>query len=72
MISRLKSHIEEWTFKNYVALSLQNAPQGKYLVATYEELVRPKPVDTRKGEEIINDVFENCGLKWSEKNEQDI
>jgi hypothetical protein len=42
-------------------------PEGnKQLRYTLEEVIHPKPVDNRDGEEIAIDVMEKAGLKFKE------
>ena len=50
-------------YRFYVTRSLQLAPQNKYISATYDELLKPKKVDNRTGDEIAADIIKRAGLK---------
>lgn len=36
---------------------------GSYLTVRYGEMIRPKPKDTRTGDEIVADIVRKAGLK---------
>lgn len=36
---------------------------GNYQTAKFEDIIHPKPIDTRTGAEIAADVIERAGLK---------
>lgn len=54
----------EEAYRIYVTRSLQLAPQSKCLTKTYTELLNPKPVDTRSGDDIVFDIMKRAGLKF--------
>lgn len=54
----------EETYRFYVTKSLQIMPQNKYLSASYADLLNPKKMDTRSGDEIVADVVKRAGLKF--------
>jgi hypothetical protein len=61
--ARTDSDIREWRYRNYVADCLMIATDRTKTVTTrFEDLINPKPVDTRTGEEIAADVIKRAGL----------
>lgn len=50
-------------YRLYITDSLQSAPQGKYLTVRYADLVLPKEVDNRTGDEIAAQVIKDLGLR---------
>lgn len=63
MIAKYTSHVEEVKYRNYVADILYWRGQGKTLTVTYDDILHPKPVDNRTGDEIAVDVITTLGLK---------
>lgn len=60
---KIKADMENWAYRVYTARALQiltedmsNAFGGKSMVISYEEFIKPKPVDNRSAEEIIEDI----------------
>lgn len=51
-------------YRFYVTNSLQNIPQSKYCTASFSEILKPKPKDTRTGDEIALDVMQKAGLSF--------
>lgn len=62
--ARFDKYQREEAYRIYVTRSLQLAPQGKNLVKTYEEILKPENNDTRSGDEIAKDVILKAGLKF--------
>lgn len=67
----VKARLEEegrlWTYRFYVADSLQNIPQNKFIQSNlYEFLYNPQPVDERTGDEVAADVIARAGLIFGE------
>ncbi len=54
----------EETYRFYVTKSLQVMPQNKYVSASYADLLKPKKMDNRSGDEIVADVMKRGGLKF--------
>lgn len=59
----------EEAYKIYIAHGIRMATEniaklcgGEYLTARYEDVVNPKPKDTRTGAEIAADVIKRAGL----------
>lgn len=59
---------EEKAFKIYITEAVKNINKilaenftGSYMAVSYEEMLNPKPVDERTGEEIVEDI--RNGLK---------
>ncbi len=36
---------------------------GSYIKAHYDDIINPKPQDTRTGEEIAEEIIKKCGLE---------
>lgn len=62
-ISLYKLYQEEVAYRVYVADSLYYQAENKQLTKRYMDIIRPKPVDTRTGDEIALDVITRLGLK---------
>ena len=67
----VKARLEEegriWTYRFYVADSLQNIPQNKHIqTSLYEFIYKPEPIDERTGDEIAADVISRAGLVFGE------
>lgn len=56
-----------WTYRHYVANSLQLQSQGRYYTKQLREFINPKPEDTRSPEEITADFLEKTGIKLKEE-----
>lgn len=41
-------------------------PQNKYITASYQDVLTPKKIDTRSGDEIAADIMERAGLKFGD------
>ena len=61
---------EEKIFRDYVAecarLMTENSAKyagGSYIKAHYDDIVNPKPQDTRTGDEIAEEIIQKCGLE---------
>lgn len=67
VVASYESHIDDLKYRHYVANSLQANPQGKWITATFEEVLNPKPVDNRTGDEIVIDMIKKHGFKPKEK-----
>lgn len=52
------------TYRFYIADSLQNIPQNKYIGKRLYDIIYPTPVDTRSGDEIAADVINKLGLHF--------
>ena len=66
VLARIEENNREEAYRFYVTRSLQLAPQGKNLVPTFDEILNPKPVDERTGDEIAIDVIKAAGLRFEE------
>lgn len=65
--ARLEEEERTWTYRFYVANSLQNIPQGKHLQSTLHDIIyNPQPVDTRTGDEIAADIIFRAGLVFGD------
>lgn len=56
----------EYLYENIRLLCENSAglvSDGKYIPASYQEIMHPKPVDNRSAEEIIADIIKNAGLE---------
>ena len=64
--ARIEENNRDEAYRIYVSKSLQLIPQNKTLKIDYLDLLNPKKVETRTGEEIAMDVIKNAGLKFGE------
>lgn len=51
-------------YRFYITNSLQNIPQNKYCTTSFSEIIKPKKVDQRSGDEIALDVIKKAGLSF--------
>lgn len=68
--ARIGEHCKEKVFREYVAdgvhMISENTAKfsgGSYLSVRYDDIIHPKPRDTRTGEEIAADIIKRAGLK---------
>lgn len=66
----LKRQCDHDIFMNYIANGIQMVSEntarmcgGRYLTASYNDIINPKPVDDRTGDEIVEDIVRKAGLK---------
>ncbi len=67
---KIKQQAENEAFKTYVAECLKIITEntakmsgGSYISASFADILDPKPVDNRTGEEIVADVIKKAGLE---------
>ena len=46
-----------------VAENTAKLSKGTYTVAKFEDIINPKPIDNRTGEEIASDIIKNAGIE---------
>ena len=63
MEARLEQANRDEAYRFYVTRSLQLVPQNKYISTSFDELLKPKKVDNRTGDEIAADIIRRAGLK---------
>ena len=68
-MSRYKREQEEKAYRVYVTdalrLTVENTATyagGNYINARYIDVIEPKKVDTRTGDEIVEDIIKRAGL----------
>lgn len=66
MIAKINSDIRDWNYRHYVANSLRGINRNESYNLTLYEMLNPKPVDTRTGDEIAADIINKAGLKFKE------
>lgn len=66
----IKRQCEQDIFCDYIANGIQMISENtarkagdRYLSLSYREIIHPKPVDNRTGDEIVEDVIQRAGLK---------
>lgn len=64
VVARLEFYYRDMTYRFYIADSLQNIPQNKYIGKRLYDIIYPTPVDTRSGDEIAADVINKLGLHF--------
>ena len=52
-----------------IAESVSRYGGGSYPVQTWTEIIEPKPVDTRTGNEIVSDIISKSGLTLVKRGE---
>lgn len=62
--ARIEQENRDEAYRIYVTKSLQLAPQNKFINVSYNDLLKPKKIDTRSGDEIALDIFERAGLSF--------
>lgn len=62
--ARFDEYNRDEAYRIYVSKSLQLAPQDKYITKNYTDLLKPKKIDTRSGEDIVSDIMLKAGLKF--------
>ena len=60
---RIKQQDEAEIFRIYIAESIRLQSEGKYISAKYEEIINPKPEDTRTATEMVEDVVQKVGIE---------
>lgn len=63
LLSRIRSDREERIYRNYVTDSLYYQGQNKALQERYIDVLRRKPKETKKADEIISEVTAKLGLQ---------
>lgn len=58
----MKEHREAEVYRIYITDSLFYFADNKRLSVRYEELINPKPKDTRTAEQIVADIISEIGL----------
>ena len=61
-MARYKASQREMVYRSYVCASLQNAPQNKYIKASYDELLSPAPI--ADGNEVAAEFMKRHKLKF--------
>lgn len=64
--ARIEENNREEAYRFYVTKSLQLMPQNKYITASYQDVLTPKKIDTRSGDEIAIDIMKRAGLKFGD------
>lgn len=64
VVARLQEDSRDMTYRFYIADTLQNIPQNKYIGKRLYDIMYPKQEDTRSGDEIAADVINRLGLKF--------
>ena len=69
-IARFNQHQRDLAYRIYVAECLrmisENAASGgggSYMAVKFEDIITPKPVDNRTGEEIAADIIKRAGIE---------
>jgi hypothetical protein len=55
---------ERMAYRAYVTESLRLQGENKYIQRSWMDIINPKPVDTRTGDEIALQVIKNAGLHY--------
>lgn len=64
----VKAKVEEWdrekSYRLYVTRSLQLIPQNQYITTDFADVLSPKKIEKRSGEQIAIDIIKNAGLSF--------
>lgn len=60
----MEEYLRDKAYRFYVTKSLSLIPQNRYLTTSYEDMIQPKKIDRRSGEEIAADVIKQAGLSF--------
>jgi len=66
VVARLDEYGRDMTYRFYIADTLQNAPQGKYLKTSLRDLIYPDITSSKSADEIVFDVITKAGLSFKE------
>ena len=68
--ARFNQHQRDLAYRIYVADCLRMATentakmsQGSYTAARFYDIINPKPIDNRTGEEIATDIINRAGIE---------
>ncbi len=68
--ARFNQHQRDLAYRIYVTdclrMATENAAkmsQGSYTVARFYDIINPKPIDTRSGDEIAADIIKRAGIE---------
>lgn len=68
--ARFNQHQRDFAYRIYVTDCLRIISEntakiggGSYITAKFEDIINPKPVDNRTGEEIAADIIKRAGIE---------
>ena len=64
VLARLEEVEGAWAYRYYVTDSLQNIPRNKYTTKRFYDIIHPKPIDNKSGDEIAAEVIRAAGLTF--------
>ena len=66
-MARYNQHQRDLAYRIYVTdclrMATENTAKGAYTVARFYDIINPKPVDNRNGEEIAADIIKRAGIE---------
>lgn len=69
-IARYRSHQRDFVYRIYITDCLRIISEntakmggGSYITANFYDIINPKPVDNRTGEEIAADIIKRAGIE---------
>lgn len=75
-VTEFERESKELSYKIYVTNALKMVAEnmakysnGSYPMQTWAEIIKPKPVDTRTGNEIVADIISKAGLTLVKRGE---
>lgn len=63
--ARITEYVRDEAYRIYVTRSLQLAPQGKSIVPTYSDMLKPQQEEVN-GDDIVLDIMARAGLKFGD------
>lgn len=64
VLAKIAEDEERMTYRAYVTETLRLRGENKYISRSWLDIIDPKPVDNRSGDEIALSVVKNAGLHY--------
>ena len=64
--ARIENNSREEAYRIYVTRSLQLIPQSKYITVDFKDVITPKKIDSRNGDQIAEDIMKQAGLSFGD------
>lgn len=70
-----KEEAYRWYMAECLLMATENTAKfvgGRYMTLSFDELLHPKPVDNRTGDEIVADIIRGAGLTIVEEGGEEV
>lgn len=64
--ARVEQENREKAYRFFVTESLRMIPQNKWIAKSYDEVLKPRKIDRRTGDEIAASVMKAAGLRFGD------